>query len=259
MNYGMYVSGSGVLTSLYRMDVLSNNLANVGTVGFKADRPGVMQREAARAEDGLGFMPSNALLERLGAGVMSAGNRVSFTQGSLSTTGNPLDVAIRGDGFFVVQDSAGTGTERFRLTRDGRFTRDREGRLVSATTGMAVMDLGNRPIFIADDAPVSIDARGVIRQRNVEVARLQLVDVADRSRLAKVGHGMFRATGEAWSGRRAAGGLVVQNAVEESAVDPVEMMMRITDAGRAAESNMGMVNNHNQMLERAINTFGRVS
>ena len=70
MNYGMQISASGALSGLYRMDVFSNNLANINTTGFMPDVPVIRQRDAAAREDGLGAMPSNELVERLGAGVM---------------------------------------------------------------------------------------------------------------------------------------------------------------------------------------------
>lgn len=255
----MQIGSSGVLTSLYRMDVLSNNLANVSTVGFKPDAAAVMQRDVVRVEDGLGSMPSNKLLEMLGGGVHPAQTRVSFTQGTVSTTGNPLDLAIRGEGFFVMQDAGGVGADRFRLSRDGRFTRDAQGRLVSATSGLPVMDVSNRPIFLATGAPVTVDSDGTVTQAGNAVAQIQLIDVPDKSRLHKVGHGLFAASAEAWGSRRGAAAVLTQGAVEESAVDPIRAIMAITDAGRAAESNMGMVSNHDRMLDRAINTLGRGS
>src|SRR5881396_1878551 len=118
MSYGLQISASGVMTSLFAQDVYANNLANIDTPGFKADIPSIMPRQAVRQEDGLPFLPSNKLLERLGGGVLLNPNRVDFTQGSFKDTGNPLDLAISGDGFFVVRDETDKQTERVRLTRD---------------------------------------------------------------------------------------------------------------------------------------------
>jgi flagellar basal body rod protein FlgG len=259
MNHGMDISASGVLTNLYRMDVLSNNLSNASTTAFKPDMVAVRQRVAARAESGLSSLPSNTMLERLGSGVLAMPNRIDFTQGALSTSGNSLDVAIRGDGFFVMQDGAGAGADRFRLSRDGRFTKDRTGRLVSATSGLPVLDVNNRPIMLSDSSPVTIDADGSIKQRNATVARLQITDIHDKTRIMKAGQGMFKASSEAWSSRVPGTGSVQQNALEESGTDPIAMLMGITDASRSAESNMQMVSNFDRMMDRAINTMGRVS
>jgi flagellar basal body rod protein FlgG len=259
MNQGMDISSSGVLANLYRMDVFSNNLSNAGTVGFKPDIVAVRNRDAARVESRLGALSSNTMLERLGAGVRVMPNQTNFAQGALTTTGNPLDVAIRGDGFFVMQDGAGAGADRFRLTRDGRFTKDHTGRLVNVTTGLPVLDTNNRPIFITDQSPVTIDADGSVKQRNTTIAKLQITDIRDKSAIAKAGLGMFKTTSEAWSSRIPATGTITQNTVEESGTDPIAMLMGITDASRAAESNMQMVSNFDRMMDRAINTMGRVS
>ena len=72
MNYGMYISASGALTSMHRLDALTNNLANVNTVGFKPHTPAVKQRDVARVEDDMPLADSNAMLERLGGGVQLA-------------------------------------------------------------------------------------------------------------------------------------------------------------------------------------------
>lgn len=259
MNYAMEISASGVLTSLYRMDVLSNNLANVSTVGFKPDMPFTIQRDAARIEDHLTTLPSNKMLERLGAGVMLAPNQTNFEQGPLEKTGAPLDLAIEGDGFFVMQDQRGQSGERLRLSRDGRFTRNGDGTLVSANTGQPVLDIGNRPISVSGQSPVSVGPDGSIRQNGAVIAQLQVVSVPDRSRLSKVGNGMFRAPAETMNSLKPAGGLVRQGVLEGSAVDPIKALMGITDAGKAAEASLAMLSGADRLMERAINGLGRVS
>jgi flagellar basal-body rod protein FlgF len=259
LNYGLHLSASGALVNLHRMDVLANNLANVGTYGFKPELVSVRQRDPARVEDGLGTLPSSALLERLGGGVLSGPNRISFEQGTLESSGNPFDLAIEGDGFFVVRDENDVTGDRQHLTRDGRFTLDRGSRLVSATTGLPVMDVNNRAIEIKDANDVQISADGTIRQRDVVLGQLQIIDVPDRTRLSKAGHGQFRATSDAMANRRAASGQVRQGMLEGSAVDPVGAMLAITEAGRAAEANLAMIQTHDRLMDRAINVLGRVS
>lgn len=254
----MQIAASGALTSLYRMDVLANNLANLSTVGFKADSPVLMQRDPVRIEDGV-MLPSNAMLERLGGGVMPARNRVSFEQGSMISTGNPLDVAIEGDGFFVLLDERGEDADRLRLTRDGRFTRNGDGTLVSAASGRPVLDPSNRQIVLPDASPILIGPDGSIRQNGAEVASIQVCAVPDRSRLSKVGNGMFRAPAEAMSGLTAATGTVKQGMIEGASVDPIRAMMSVTDAGRDVEANLGMIASHDRLTERAINGLGRIS
>lgn len=258
MNYGVQLSASGVLTSLYRQDVLSNNLANMDTVGYKPDIASTRQRDPATVEDGLFGMPSNRLLEKLGAGAMMAKNLTEFAQGSLDVTGNPLDVAIQGEGFFVVRDETDTGKDKLRVTRDGRMALDGNGRLVTATTGMPFLDRKSRPIQLRRDRPVKIDGNGTISQDGQEVAQMDLIDVPDRSVLVKRGHSLFTAPAEALSSSVLATGNIRQASIERSAVDEVETIMQITAAGRDVDANMSMIAQHDRLTDRLINTFGRV-
>ncbi len=259
MNYGLQISASGALTALYRQDVLTNNLANANTVGFKPDLAAARQRDTARVEDRLFAMPSNALLERLGGGVFLERNRVQFGQGALERTGGPLDVAVRGEGFFVVRDESDATGDRLRLTRDGRFARDARGRLVTATHGHPVMDTANRPIVLNGAGPVTIDADGTVRQGPVAVAQIQLAAVTDTARLDKLGHSLFRAPTGVVAQRRQAGGTLEQGFVEASGVDEIKTMLQITAASRDVEANIGMIQQADRLMDRAINQLGRVT
>ncbi|MEZ6235772.1 MAG: flagellar hook-basal body complex protein, partial [Phycisphaerales bacterium] len=134
ISYGIHLSASGALTSMHRQDVITNNLANARTPGFKPDIALQIARDPARIEDGLGNLPSNELLERLGGGTHVLPTIVSYAQGVLEQTDRPLDMAIRGDGFFAVRDAAAAardGGDGLRLTRDGRMTRSSDGLLVT--------------------------------------------------------------------------------------------------------------------------------
>lgn len=259
MNYGIHISASGALTAMYRQDVFANNLANLDTIGFKPDVPAAMQRDPARVEDSLPFMPSDRLLERLGAGALSAPNRISFSQASLESTGQPFDLALQGDGFFVVRADGQSGADRLRLTRDGRFTRDPSGRLVMATTGLPVLDTQNNPVLVPDGAAVRVDADGAVRQGDRLVARLRVVDVPGRDALVKEGHSLFRAPASVMDGATPSRALVRQGFLEGSGVDAFRAMMQVTGAGREVDGNMSLIAQHDRMMERAINTLGRVS
>jgi flagellar basal body rod protein FlgG len=258
MNYGMQISASGVLTAMYEQDVATNNLANVNTVGFKPEVTSLIARDAARIEDGVMNLPSNVLLERLGAGVLVAPNAVSFEQGPLVSTSNDLDLAIQGEGFFVIRESTDQTGDRFRLSRDGRLTRDPSGQLVRSADGLPVLDVQNRPINLPI-GPVFISSDGTISQDDKVLAQIQVTQVPDNSRLRKIGHGMFQAPADAMEGRRPATGLVRQFNLESAAVDPVLATVQVTQASRDAERNFGMIQYHDRLIDRAINTLGRVA
>ncbi len=258
MNYGLYISASGALTAMYRQDVHANNLANLDTVGFKPDHAATVQRLSAREEDGLAHLPSNALLERLGAGVLLAPNRIGFGQGPLDATGQPFDLALQGDGFFVLRTD-GKNQDSIRLTRDGRFTRDATGRLISATSGLPVLDVSNNTIRIPDGANPRIEADGSIFSGERFVARIQVMEVLDRGQLTKEGHSLFRPTSAALEARFAGSAAVRQGFLERSATDPFRAMMGTTGAGRDFETNMQMIAQHDRLMDRAINTLGKVA
>jgi len=259
MSYGLQLSAAGVLTSMYRMDVHANNLANTDTVGFKPDIPAAQVREPVTKEDAVGFLPSNSLLERLGGGTLAFPTATSYTQSSLRSTGNELDLAIQGEGFFVIRDVADAGGDALRFTRDGRFTRNADGLLVMATTGMPVLDVSGNSIKLPKGGGITVDTDGTIRQGQVSIARVQVTDVPDRAQLRKQGHSLFTAPAEAMSQRSAGTGSIRQNHIEESGVDEVRTLLNVTNAARDIESNLSMIQQHDRLMERAITVLGRVN
>lgn len=257
MNYGLYISASGMSVQMARQDVLSNNLANVSTTAFRPDVLAIRQRDPVRREDHLPHLSSNRLLEKLGAGVMPVATRMSTARGPLENTCRPLDVAIDGEGFMRIR--TGPGVEGVRLTRDGRLAISSEGYLVHAAGGHHVLDSGGQPIRVEPDCPVTIQSDGTLVQKEVIVGRLALVTVPDPTRLTKSGGGLLGApTGEVL-GTTPASVRVKQGFIEMSATNAVDAMMQVTDASRAVESSASVIGYINEMMGKAINTFGRVT
>lgn len=257
MNYGMWIAASGVMSSMARQDVLSNNLANVSTVGFKPDRLPIRQRDAVRDEDNLKFMDSNALMERLGAGVMPMATEPSFSQGMLRETGGSLDVALRGKGFFRVEADSETG---FALSRDGRFTIGDNGVLSRVADGAAVLNRSGGAITLNPALPVRIDQAGAVQQGGRTVAHLDVVDVSEPKHLRKAGDGNFllpRGAGPA--SLRPSDASVLSGMVEDAAVNPISALMSVTSASRAAQSGLRMVSQLNEISGMAISRLGKVS
>jgi len=263
MQQGMRISASGAMVALYRTDLHAGNLANVNTVAFKPDSASTQSRMVVREEDGLPFLPSDPLLEQLGAGVLAGPRRVSFSQGPLESTGNDLDLAIEGKGFFQVSMSTPQGEET-RLTRDGRFTRDDRGRLVQVTTGLPVLSAGGAPIALPPGmGKITIDQQGVMYdERGALVGQIGVIAVPDPQDLHKVGHGLYKASPQVLAAANAqpllTGVRVHQGMLEGSSVDPIRAMMQVTQAGKSVSSNTRMIGYHDQLLDQAINTFARV-
>ncbi|MFG0291594.1 MAG: flagellar hook-basal body protein [Phycisphaerales bacterium JB050] len=258
MNYGLYMAASGMSVSMAKQNVLSNNLANVSTVGYKPDTFATRQRAAVREEDNLYWMDSNAMLERLGAGVMPTFSRVSQAQGALTDSDNPLHIAVQGEGFFRYERA--DLPEGFSLSRDGRLDLSPEGYLVRSTDGVALLDDSGSRIRIDPGARLDIDADGSLRQDGAVVGRLGLVTVPDPTLLVKAGSGDFT-FGEQVSPNslRAANGRIKQGHLEDSAVDAIKSMMDVTSASRAAQSNMRMASTIFDVMGEAINRLGRTS
>jgi len=242
---------------MYRQDVYANNLANMDTPGFKVDLPSSYPRDAVRPEDGVWQLPSNSLLERLGGGALLNRNLVSFAQGSPRETGNPLDLAVRGNGFFVVRDQGGSDDAKVKLTRDGRFTLNSSGQLVMAGTGLPVLDVSQQPIVLKAGA-VKVSGDGKVTQGGAVVAQLALIDVPDTARLTKAGNSLFVAPNDALKGKTPATGTIRQGSIEESTVDEIKALLDVTSATRDVDWNTEMIRQHDRLLDKAINTFGRV-
>lgn len=269
MNYGLYLSAAGALTNMHRQDVMANNLANVNTVGFKPDEVTFSTRLAERLDPGamsmMGGEPADPqwMLENLGGGQWIVPSRVDLRQGALTRTANDLDVAIQGEGFFVVdgsRDGKG-GADSLRLSRDGRFTRNSDGELVMAASGHRVLDADDKPIVLDDQSMISIDARGVITQNGEIVATLGFVNVADRGSLKKDGDNLLRVEGRGAKQLPDAplASAIKQRHVEDSAVDAITALNQLTNASKAVQANITMMQYHDNILGQVINTYGRVA
>lgn len=258
MNYGVQLSTSGVLTALYRQDVLANNLANMDTVGFKPEVASARQRLAARQEDHLPQLPSDGLLERLGAGVLMAPNRLDMGQGGLRRTDQALDVGIKGEGFLRVQAEPRGQSDRVYLTRDGRLALDLRGRLVTQAEGYAVLDATGAPITVNPAEPVTIRTDGAVMQSNTVIATLALHRPVSAEQLRKAGQSLFVTGPEALDTGRA-DGLIQQGHLEESGVDEMRTLMQLQSAARDVDANIALIQQQDRLMDRAINTFGRLA
>jgi len=224
-----------------RMETAANNLANVSTFGFKADAllNEMDARRPARSADA----PSDVRFVR------DVGLTRDMSQGSISRTGEALDVAIEGDGFFTVQARGGAY-----YTRNGAFRLDPAGQLTTGA-GDLVLNSGGAPIvFDPQGERPQIDKDGAIRIGGAEVARLGLVAFADESALEKVGDNLFAAEG---APTKEFDGAIVQGAIEGSNVNPVLELTRIIEISRAYESAARIVRSGDDLRKSTIERLGR--
>lgn len=264
MNYGLYLSAGGALASLHKQDVLANNLANINTVGFKPDLVNFRARLPERLESPTPDADPQLLLEQLGGGQFTDPTRIDFHQGDLAQSHSDLDMAIQGDGFFVVSNGKGSGADNLRFTRDGRFTLNSAGELVMITNGMRVLDPNDQPIRLNRSAKLQVDGAGNILQNGAAIAKVQISTIADKSNIVKEGSNVMRfagAKGQAGSGakRQPASGSVKQGWVESSGVDPILAMNAMINVSKAIQANSTMMQYHDNIMGQAINTFARVA
>ncbi|MEM1354257.1 MAG: flagellar hook-basal body complex protein [Planctomycetota bacterium] len=264
MNYGLYLSASGVMVNAHRQDVLSNNLANVNTTGFRPQFSDVRQRPPERIEDQVAdFGVSQHMLERLGGGVYAGRHHTSFAAGAPVYSDRPLDAALtRGDSFFAVEQlDPNTGQPAIRLTRDGRFDVNAEGELVTSS-GHRVLDPNDRPIQITAGASVEFGPQGQVIQKDnqgvtIREDRLQVAQ-ADTARLQHLGENLFEML-DGDSRELVAAPTIKPRHYEASGTNAVATMMQIVSATKAATGNANMIKYHDLMMDQSINTFGRVA
>jgi flagellar basal body rod protein FlgG len=252
MLYGLYLSASGMISSAYKQDVVANNLANSETVGFKRDVASFKERltEAQQRR-----MPgrSNAMLEMLGGGIFAQPTLVDTRQGEIEPTGNALDVAIEGDGYFAVTDKQGES----RLTRNGQFAVDREGRLIlSNGEGQAVLDPKGQPVRLVPNTPAVITQDGTVTQAGQVTGRIGVFDVADRSKLTKKGGTLIAHPEQTLVPAK---GLLRSEFVERANVDPATELSELMETQRQLEANANMIRYQDQTLGRLVNEVGKIS
>ncbi|NUQ63603.1 MAG: flagellar basal-body rod protein FlgF [Pirellulales bacterium] len=249
MPYGLYISAEGAHAQSKRLEAVANNLANVDTVGFKRDLALFQARYAEAIEQGAG-MPGNGSVDDLGGGVLVQQTQTDYSAGPLKRTMVPTDMAIEGDGFFMVQKDG----EVF-LTRAGDFQMTSDGQLTTQQ-GYPVLNDAGSPIEIEPaNGPWELTPSGTIRQRGV-VQNLAVVKPASLGDLVKTGENLFRPLAETEpvaAGQRH----VVSGYLEASAVRPTTELMEMIEASRAVEINLSMMQTQDQMLSALVNRILR--
>lgn len=260
MPSGLYIAASGMDSTLMRQDVIANNLANASTIGFKQNRAVDLAFPTyliARLHDQrMNVLDGTAELRPtigiMGGGVIPQEVATDYSQGAHLDTKNPLDVALNGPGFFSVLSPDG----KTFLTRDGSFSLDSNGRLVTKD-GLPV--LGHNGEIYIDGSQVTIDTEGNISVDGKALDQLLIVKVQDEGKLAKVGHSLF----EAFPGNKvdmAPDGIQVEQGVlEQSNVNSITEMVNMIDNYRAYEINSRVISTYDEILNLAATTIGSVN
>lgn len=244
MDQGIYTAAAGAMAMELKLHVIANNLANTSTIGFKKDE--------VNFERYLKQLDTSALAtgeyQRISEDVIAKEYYIDTTQGAIRQTGNPLDVALSGDGYFVVSTEQGP-----RYTRAGAFQRSQEG-LLTDQEGNAVQGdggdiaIGNGTVIIARDGSVSVE--GAL------VGTLQVVDIPP-DQLQKKGQNLF-AVADGYAPTATENPKVQQGAVESSNVDSIKGMLGLIETQRAYEAFQKMMKTANDTYGQSIRNVGSV-
>jgi flagellar basal-body rod protein FlgG len=252
----LWIAKTGLDAQQTQMDVIANNLANVSTNGFKGSRavfedllyqtlrqPGAQSSQQTQIPSGL----------QIGTGVRPVATERLMTQGNLSQTGNQLDVAISGAGFFQVLMPDGTTS----YTRDGSFQTDSQGQLVNSS-GFPIqpnltIPANSLSVTIARDGTVSVTQAGVAAP--VQIGNLQLATFINPAGLQSMGSNLYQETASSGTPSTTVpgtngSGLLNQNYVETSNVNVVEEMVNMIQTQRAYEINSKAITTSDQMLQK---------
>ena len=258
---GLYTAWTGMVNEQKRLDVISNNMANADTTGYK--KQNVVSQSfddelTLRIHDNSITTGINYRIGNMNLGVKIGETYYDFSQGNLRETGNAYDLALSGDGFFTIQTTNKQGVTSTKYTRDGSFTVNTDGYLVTKD-GDYVLDTNGNRIQIpgAQTATdVSIAANGNITVDDNLVATLGIVAFENPQNLLSYGENMYDATAAA--GLMQSTATVNQGYLEMSNTNVIEEMVDMITITRAYEAGQKMVQTVDRTLDKAVNEIGRV-
>lgn len=255
---GLYTAYTGMVNQEHRMDVITNNLANANTNGYKKEGATSQSFDDVLAYKIKDVTEGYQLSKRIGVnnpGVKIGEGYTDFSQGSLKTTDNTFDLALTDKGFFAVEFKNKAGETSVKYTRDGNFTLTQDGRLVTQD-GDAVLDTNGQPIKIDTQAETTINVNGQIIQDDKVVATIQVTDFEDYNYLEHYGENYYQPVEGAKETEAAAG--VYSGYLEASNISVVTEMVNMISIQRAYESNQKVITTYDGTLEIAANQLGKV-
>lgn len=247
MDNTKYVALSRQMGLWKQMDIVSNNMANMNTSGFKQDEAIFTSYlvETKKAE-GFGKVP---VIFTQDFGIFK-----DFQEGAFQETGNQLDVAIQGDGFFALETTQGE-----RYTRKGQFSLDYEGKIVTKE-GDVLLSENSEPFFIAPgEKEIYISESGEVSTENGVIGRLKVVAFADNQKLKKIGNTMFENVSDNLMEVGVADVRIKQRMIEKSNVEPIVEMSKMIKLQRSYEYVQQMIDEEHERLSNTINTYAQLA
>lgn len=243
---GIYAAATAMMMNQVKQDAIANNLANLSTVGYKGDIAlfeDMLRLNIRRVND----LPES--IGQLGTGVVTKAVVTSYEEGPIRETGNPLDLAIVGDGFFALNTPDG-----IRYTRAGNFTLNDANQLVSSEGHLVVGQ--NGPIVLTNPQ-VSINEQGEVFENGRLIDRVEMVDFEKPYPLRKIGHNLFAAQHDAPV--LPSGGRLKQGTLEMPNINVAEEMVRMITVMRSYEAAQKALSTQDEMNGKAVLEIGRVN
>lgn len=238
-----YVSLSQATALERSMNMTAHNLANASTSGYKAINPLLKSISDTSTGDGISY-------------VVDKGTYLDLTKGPLTPTGNPLDIAVSGDGWFSFQlDGGETG-----YSRHGQFIVDVDGQL-KTSTGLPLLDAGGGPVTLPDDVGqnVVVTTSGTITDPDGAIlGTIGVFKIEQEARMTPVGRGMYQLPGNAAAPQPMEAPTVSQGFVEGSNIQAVLEMTRLIDIQRAYENSVKLMTEDDSLTKTSIQRLGRV-
>lgn len=261
---GLYTAYTGMVNEQNRLDVLSNNLANADTNGYKKEgttSQTFADELAIRIKDTSYYgMPKQ--LGTMSMGVHIGETYTDYSQGNYKVTDNQTDFALNGDGFFAISYTDKAGNTSVKYTRDGAFIVNTQGYLVTKDGDFVLNQDGasntnpNARIQVNPNLPITVTADGGIYQNDVLVGNIGVVDFEDYNYIAKFGENLYDIV---------EGGTIIESAaaidqgcLEASNVNVVSEMVNMITISRAYQAGQKVINSIDQTLDKAVNQVGRV-
>lgn len=252
---GIYTGAMGMLIDMAKLDTISNNLANVDTVGYKKDTPSFrtyLPRDIYMMDRSNGNIKPVKLIGKLEQAIVLDEVRPHMSQGATIPTGRKLDFAIDGSGFFVLKSPNG----KIFYTRAGNFKLDNQGNLIDENGNFVLDNKGNT---IKWNEEYTVDNDGwVYNAKNERLFRLNVVKFADPSKLEKFGYQLFLETQQSGTPVEDSDSRIMQGFLEGSNVNSLNEMVNMINAIRHFEISQRVITTEDQLLDRAINNVGSI-
>ena len=239
-------AASGIRARVESLDMLANNIANASSPGFKTDRESFSLYLSQEATDSpAGTTPTvQPVIER---------QWTDFTQGSMTPTGNQLDLALSGKGFFVASAPSGPV-----YTRDGSFQLSTQGQL-QTMDGYPIQGQDGKPIQVDSSKPVDIGPDGMVRQDGQDISQISVVDFQDPAALAKQGNNYFRIDVSTAQPMPGASAQIQQGKIEGANSQPAESAVRLVSVMRQFESLQKALAIGNEMNREVVTDVAKVT